>query len=166
MTSFAAPRAATGGPVGDGGPSGFARLVAVVFWLVVPIACVVGIVMAITTWTSHAHRQVPGIPGTFVVQNRSCGGTICQSTGTFTSTDGSLRLAGLTGGLGWEQDTEYGVVFDPSTPEVIVPLPTRWNPSAAIVALTGGVALLGVWGWLALGARRAEPDDAPAVALA
>ncbi|MHA3701699.1 hypothetical protein ACXR2U_05900 [Jatrophihabitans sp. YIM 134969] len=163
MTSFAAPapRAATGGPRD---PSGLARLAAVVFWIVLPALCVTGIVLGVATWTEHAHRQVPGIPGTFLVDNRSCGGTVCLATGTFTSTDGNLVIGPLTGVAGWTQDSAHTVVYDPSTPDVIVPLPTRWNPTAAIASLTGATVLLLAWGWLAFGGRRPHPAPGPALA--
>jgi hypothetical protein len=149
VTSFAAPapRAATGGPVD---PSGLARLVALVFWAILPALSVAGIVLAVTTWTVHAHRQVPGIPGTFVVQNRSCGGSVCLATGTFASVDKTLQVGPLTGVAGWGQNSTHQVVFDPSSGS-IVPLGARWNPTAAISALSGGVLLLGLWGWFALG---------------
>jgi hypothetical protein len=164
VTSFAvpAPRAATGGPVG---PSGFARLLALIFWLVVPALCVTGIVLSAVTWTQHAHRQVPGIPGTFLVQNRSCGGSICQLTGTFTSDDGVLVLTNLTGLSGWDQNSRHAVVYDPSSsPSAIVPLGEPWNPTAAISALSGAILLLAGWGWLAFGASRptAAPGALPA----
>jgi hypothetical protein len=162
VTSFAAPvpHAATGGP---SGPSGLTRLLGVVFWLVVPALCVVGIVLSVVTWTQHAHEQVPGIPGTFVVQNRSCGGSICQLTGTFSSTDGVLVLDNLTGLAGWDQNSKHDVVYDPSSPNAIVPLGDRWNPTAAIAALTGAGVLLLAWGWLAFGARRpGAPGVVPA----
>jgi hypothetical protein len=164
VTSFAAPapRGATGGPGDPGtGPSGLARLAAVAFWLVLPLLCVTGIVLGITTWTVHAHDQVPGIPGTFLVENRSCGGSVCLTTGTFTSDDGNLVIAPLTGVAGWTQDSEHTAVYDPSTPDVIVPLPTRWNPTAAISGLTGAGVLLIVWGWLSFGARRPHPVPSP-----
>lgn len=165
MSSFAvpAPRAATGGPLG---PSGYVRLAAVAFWVVVPLLCVTGIVLGVTTWTVHAHRQVPGIPGTFLVENRSCGGSVCQSTGTFTSTDGTLEVGPITGGTGWGQNSRHQVVYDPSTPFVIVPLPSRWNPTAAITALSGAVVLLAAWAWLLLGARRPHPATTYGPALA
>lgn len=165
MTSFAAPapRAATGGPRD---PAGLARLAAMLFWIVVPVLCVTGIVLGVTTWTVHAHRQVPGIPGTFVVDNRSCGGSVCLATGTFTSTDGNLVLGPLTGVAGWTQDSQHAVVYDPSSPDVIVTRPARWNPTAAITALTGGVVLLAVWGWLVLGARRPHSSTTTGPALA
>lgn len=164
MTSFAAPapRAATGGP---GDPGGLARLVALVFWAAVPALCVAGIVLAVSTWTVHAHRQVPGIPGTFVVQNRSCGGSLCQSTGTFTSTDGAFTLDSITGVAGWAQNSEHKVVYDPSTPFVIVPLRSSWDPTAAISALAGGGVLLALWGWLAFGVRHPHHETTgPALA--
>lgn len=159
MTSFAvpAPRAATGGP------SGFARLLGLVFWVVLPALAVLGIALGIATWTRHAHRQVPGIPGTFLVENRSCGGSICQLTGTFRSTDGQLVLPDLTGVAGWTQNSHHDVVYDPSTPNGIVPLATHWDPTAAITAISGGTLLIGAWGWLAFGARR-TPLPGPAVA--
>ena len=167
MTSFAAPapRAATGGP------SGFERLVGLLFWVAVPALCVAGIVLGVSTWTVHAHRQVPGIPGTFVVDNRSCGGSVCLATGTFTSTDGTLSVGPITGATGWSQNSSHAVVFDPSTPDLIVPLPTRWNPTAAIASLSGAAVLLAAWGWLVLSrptsaARPPHPTTTAGPALA
>lgn len=155
VTSFAAPasRATTGGPVD---PSGLARLAAFVFWVVVPVLCLAGIVLGVTTWTVHAHRQVPGIPGSFLVENRSCGGSVCLSTGTFTSDNGAFEAGPLSGGLGWGQDSTHKVVYDASNGS-IVPLGARWNPTAAISALSGAAVLLAAWGWLAFG--RSDGSD-------
>ncbi len=175
MSSFAAPapRATTGGPAD---PSGLTRLVALVFWIVLPVLGVTGIVLGVTTWTVHAHRQVPGIPGRFVVDNRSCGGSVCLATGTFTSTGGNLVIGPITGATGWSQNSSHDVVYDPSTPDLILPLPSQWNPTAAITSLAGAAVLLVVWGWLALGAsgrgsaasgaRRPHPSTTTGPALA
>jgi hypothetical protein len=143
-----------------------------VFWLVVPALSVAGIVLGVTTWTVHAHRQVPGIPGTFVVDNRSCG-SVCLLTGTFTSNNGTFSDGSLFGVAGWAQNSTHKVVYDASL-GTIVPLSARWNPVPAITALTGAAVLLSAWGWLALGQigrartghdlRHPHPTTGPALA--
>lgn len=162
VSSFAvpAPRAAGARPPG---PSGWARLLGLLFWVVLPLLAAFGLWLGLSTFATHVDNRPPGIPGTYVVVDRSCSGGLCNGSGTFTATDGSFTGVGLWGPTQWAQGTKHSVVYDPSTPDLIVPLPSRWNPTAAITALTGATGLLVLWGWFAFGARRTStPAPQPA----
>jgi hypothetical protein len=130
-----------------------AGLVAVLFWIVLPIACVLMLWQGITQLATRVQHAPSGVRGDFVVTTRNCQQQLCVSGGTFTSDDKKLVAKDMLGLYQWKLGTTHRVVYNIDTADVI-PLPAQWDPTAAVLGLAGALVLLGVWGWCLRGALR------------
>lgn len=143
-----------GPPVRDGA----ARVVGVLFWIVVPVLCVLVLLVTGSNFAHNINRQPTGIRGTFTVTDRTCFGNVCQNAGTFRSDDGRTRQDNLLGDYRWKIGETHRAVLGRESG--VIALPSRWIPSATVYAALGAVVLLGFWAWAwasERGRRRVRP---------
>jgi hypothetical protein len=119
---------------------------AAVFWVVLPVLCLVGLGLGIDRLAVRLDDTPAGAKGTFVVSSRNCQQLLCITTGTFTSDNGQLVARNLLGDYRWTFDTDYRVVYDGSAADVI-PLPAVWDPTSTVVGMAAALGLLGIWGY-------------------
>jgi hypothetical protein len=133
------------------------------FWVVLPIASVLLLALGIDSILRHVNNIPAGVRGTYVVTSHDCQGQVCLTAGTFTSTDGRLVETDLLGDYRWQLGEKHRAVYNGNAVDVI-PLPARWNPTAAIVGIAGVLAFLTIWTWCLLrgrGRRAAGADGVP-----
>lgn len=159
MTATAPPAASTRAP------SRLPGVVAAVFWVALPVLCGLMLWQGSNQLATRIHHAPAGVRGNFVVTTHNCQQKLCITGGTFTSDSKKLVVKDLLGVYRWKLGTEHRVVYNADAADVI-PLPAQWDPTSAVLGITGATVLLGVWGWLlrrefrARGqARRAKPVD-------
>jgi hypothetical protein len=144
----------------DRGARWWSTAVAVLFWIVVPLFCLVSLGFGIERIVGHVVVVPSGLRGTYEVTNHSCSGPLCISTGTFTSTDGTVIVPGLLGDYRWQPGRSYKVLYSANSVEV-TPLP-RWDPSPTLLGLAGSIGYLAIWGWFFTRRRRRPRSGAGA----
>jgi hypothetical protein len=135
------------------------RVVALVFWLGVPLFCLFVLVLGTDRLLRNVDNAPAGIPGSFVVTQHGCPNAICISGGTFHSADGNLTVYNLPASFTWATGDRHTVFYDASTGEVI-PLPATWDATATVIGMGGAVLFLVLWGVLLYSSvrRRVGPD--------
>lgn len=129
---------------------------AVLFWIVLPVICLLAIGVGVDRLVSHINHVPGGVRGDFVVTTHNCQQELCITGGTFISDDKSVVERDLLGVYRWTLGTKHRVVYNADSADVI-PLPAHWDPTEAVLGLTGAAALLGLWGWcLRSAVRRAR----------
>jgi hypothetical protein len=128
------------------------NLLGLAFWVVLPIASVLLLALGIDSILRHVNNIPAGVRGTYVVTSHDCQGQVCLTAGTFTSTDGRLVETDLLGDYRWQLGEKHRAVYNGNAVDVI-PLPARWNPTAAIVGIAGVLAFLTIWTWCLLRGR-------------
>ena len=123
------------------------------FWIVLPIVCLFTVAVGIDRLVSHINHVPSGIRGSFLVTTHNCQQQLCISGGTFTSDDKKLIARNLLGVYRWKLGTKHRVVYNVDAADVI-PLPARWDPTAAALGVAGASILLGLWAWCLRGALR------------
>jgi hypothetical protein len=136
-------------------------MLALLFWVVVPLFCLVSLGFGIERIVGHVVVVPSGLRGTYQVTNHSCSGPLCISTGTFTSMDGTVTVPGLLGDYRWRPGRIYKVLYSATSVEV-TPLPS-WDPSPTLLGLAGSIGYLAIWGWFFK--RRLGGDDEVADAV-
>jgi hypothetical protein len=135
---------------------GTARLpgiVALLFWVALPVLCVWMLWHGSQQLATRIHHAPPGTRGDFVVTTHNCQQKLCITGGTFTSDDKKVVAKNLLGVYRWKLGTTHRVVYNLDAADVI-PLPAQWDPTAAVLGITGATVLLGIWGWCLRGAVR------------
>jgi len=137
------------------------KAIGLLFWVVIPLFCLVSVGFGIERIVGHVIDVPSGLRGTYQVTNHSCSGPLCISTGTFTSTDGTVTVSGLLGDYRWQPGRTYKVLYSPNSVEV-TPLP-GWEPSSTILGMAGAIGYLVLWAWFLRRRRRAQlaPADEP-----
>lgn len=141
-------------------PDTRARVAGLAFWVVLPLLALAVVIAASATFATRVNAQPVGVRGTFVADLRSCTGNVCQVAGTFTSDDGRLVVRNVLGDYRLRTGQRRSVVLNPQAE--IISLPARWNPTATVAGLVGGLVVLGGWAWFAVGAARARRRGIPA----
>ena len=118
----------------------------VLFWVVVPLVCLAAFGLGVDRFVSHFNSHPAGVSGTFLVTTHNCQQQLCVTGGTFTSDDGAIVEPDLLGVYRWTIGTKHHVYYSADAAGVI-PLPARWDPSAAVLAIVGASTLFGVWAW-------------------
>jgi len=156
------------------GTSRLPGAVAALFWVVLPILCLLMLYQGANQLATRIHHPPPGLRGNFVVTTHNCQQKLCITGGTFTSDKKNLVAQDLLGDGRWKLGTTHRVVYNLDAADVI-PLPAQWDPTSAVLGIVGAAVLLGVWGWFLRGEirrRRGRPavrlrlagkaiDDAP-----
>lgn len=132
-------------------------VVAVLFWVGVPVVCALMLWQGSTQLATRSHVTPPGVRGNFVVTTHDCEQTLCITTGTFTSDDNALDAGNLLGLSQWKVGSVHRVVYDIDAAEV-TPLPADWDLTGAVLGIVGALVLLGVWGWSIRTVRRPRLD--------
>jgi hypothetical protein len=133
------------------------NVVAALFWIVLPVLCVLMLWHGSSQLATRIHHVPSGTRGDFVVTTHNCQQKLCITGGTFTSDDKLLVAKDLLGVYRWRMGTKHRVVYNLDAADVI-PLPAQWDPTSAVLGITGGAVLLGLWGWcLRAAVRRARP---------
>lgn len=133
------------------------NVVAALFWIVLPVLCVLMLWHGSTQLATRIQDVPSGTRGDFVVTTHNCQQKLCITGGTFTSDDKKLVAKDLLGVYRWRMGTKHRVVYNLDAADVI-PLPAQWDPTSAVLGITGGAVLLGLWGWcLRAAVRRARP---------
>lgn len=131
-------------------------LLAGLFWIVLPAACLATIALSAGKLASHVNNMPAGIRGTFVVTTHNCQQQLCITGGTFTSDDKSVMARDLLGIYAWTLGTSHRVVYNLDAADVI-PLPAHWDPTGTALGIAGALVLLALWGWFVrAGLRRAR----------
>jgi hypothetical protein len=128
-------------------------VLAVLFWVGVPVACALMLLQGSTQLATRSHDTPPGVRGNFVVTTHNCQQKLCNSRGTFTSDDNALVANDLLGLPQWKLGTPHRVAYNTGATEVI-PLPADWDLTGAVLGIAGALVLLGIWGWCILAVRR------------
>lgn len=124
------------------------RMFGLAFWVVLPLIALTAVGHGVQDYRTHAHRRPPGISGTFLVTNRSCFGNVCQSAGTFTSDDRTLREPNLLGDYRWNVGERHRAAYKPDTG--IISLAARFDPTPDVLGTAGGLLYLMLWGYFLL----------------
>ena len=134
-------------------------LIALMFWLGVPLFCLVMVVLGTDRLLHNVNNVPAGIPGSFVVTQHGCPNAICISGGAFHSADGNLSVYNLPASFTWATGERHTVFYDASTGEVI-PLSATWDATATVIGMGGAILFLVLWGVLLYGSvrRRVGPD--------
>jgi hypothetical protein len=122
------------------------RIVGLIFWFVLPLACIASLVVGSINLATKIDRRPSGTVGTYLVTSHSCHQELCITGGTFTSTDGKVVQTNLFGSYSWRLGTTHKAIYSDNAADVI-PLPGRWDPTATILGMTGALAFLTVWAW-------------------
>jgi len=141
------------------GTSRLPGVVAALFWVALPILCLLMLWQGANQLATRIHHAPPGLRGNFVVTTHNCQQKLCITGGTFTSNNKQLVAEDLLGDGRWKLGTTHRVVYNLDAADVI-PLPAQWDPTSAVLGIVGATALLGVWGWFLRGEirrRRARP---------
>lgn len=147
--------------VGFGGPNWSrigAKSIALAFWVLLPILCLVMLVVGTHRLAQHLNNVPAGTLGSYLVTSHSCSGEVCITGGTFTSSDGRLTETNLLGVFSWEDGTTHRAIYDSESIDVI-PLPARWDPTASFVGMAGSAGFLVLWGVFLYGAVRRRVDE-------
>jgi hypothetical protein len=152
------PDTGTGAPLGGGFWAGAPLLVGLVFWIVLPLACVASLVVGSMNLATKIDRKPTGTLGTYLVTSHNCREELCITGGTFTSSDGSLVQTDLFGSYSWQLGTTHDAIYNSDAADVI-PLPGRWDPTATILGMLGAIGFLAAWGWCLRRARRRGRDE-------
>jgi len=137
-------------------PARLSGVLAAAFWIAVPVLCVLMLWQGANQLATRIHHVPSGTRGDFVVTTHNCQQKLCITGGTFTSDDKKLVTKDLLGVYRWRLGTKHRVVYNLDAADVI-PLPAQWDPTSAVLGITGATVLLGVWGW-ALVRRRSEKE--------
>ena len=130
------------------------RVVAVAFWVVLPVLCGLVIIFGSDKLSVHLNNVPPGVRGSYLVTSHSCSDEVCTTGGTFTSADARIVEQDLLGVYNWQNGETHRVVYD-STSVDVIPLPAHWDPTATFVGIVGALGFLGSWFWcLAAAIRR------------
>jgi hypothetical protein len=125
----------------------------VLFWIVLPVACLLTIGAGIDRLVSHINHVPSGVRGSFLVTTHNCQQQLCITGGTFTSDDKSVTARDLLGVYRWKLGTKHRVIYNIDAADVI-PLPAHWDPTAAVLGVAGSSILFGLWAWCLRGAVR------------
>jgi hypothetical protein len=128
-------------------------VVAALFWVGVPVVCLLMLWQGATQLATRSHSAAPGVRGDFVVTMRNCLQKPCTTGGTFTSDDKTVIANDLLGLSQWKVGSSHRVVYSVDATDVI-PLPADWDLTAAVLGILGALVLLGIWGWSIRTARR------------
>jgi hypothetical protein len=127
-------------------PGRLPAVVAALFWVGVPVVCVLMLWQGATQLASRSHHAAPGMRGDFVVTMHNCQQRLCITGGTFTSDDKTLVARDLLGLYQWKLGSVHRVVYNRDAADVI-PLPADWDLTGAVLGIAGALVLLGIWGW-------------------
>ncbi len=116
------------------------------FWFLLPALCVLAFGLGADRLARHVDSTPSGSKGSFVVTSHNCQRDLCITSGTFTSDDGTIVERGLVGDYRWNLRKTYRVVYEGNADDV-VPLGASWDPASTIVAMSGAVGFLALWGW-------------------
>jgi hypothetical protein len=130
-----------------------ARVVALAFWIVLPVLCAVMLVFGTEHLSRHLNNMPPGILGSYTVTSHSCSGEVCVTGGTFSSSDGRIVEKNLLGVYSWQDGETHKAIYDAQSVDVI-PLPTHWDPTATVVGMTGALGFIVLWAVCLYGAIR------------
>lgn len=129
-------------------------VVAALFWVGVPIVCMLMLWQGATQLATRSHRAAPGVRGDFVVTMHNCQQKLCTTRGTFTSDDKTVVAKDLLGLYQWKLlGSTHRVVYNVNDADVI-PLPADWDLTGAVLGIVGALVLLGIWGWSIRAVRR------------
>ena len=78
------------------------RAIALAFWVVLPVLCVMMLVLGTHNLSKHLNNVPAGTMGTYRVTSHSCSGDVCVTGGTFASADGRLVAKNLLGVYSWQ----------------------------------------------------------------
>lgn len=131
-------------------------IAAVLFWVVMPILCLLMLWRGADQLATRIHHAPPGLRGDFVVTTHNCQQKLCITGGTFTSDDRKLVARDLLGDYSWKLETTHRVVYNVDAADVI-PLPAQWDPTGAVLGIAGATLLLGLWGWFLRSVLRQRP---------
>jgi hypothetical protein len=134
-------------------PARLPGVVAALFWIALPVLCVLMLWQGANQLATRIHHVPSGVRGNFVVTTHNCQQKLCITGGTFTSDDKKLVAKDLLGVYAWKRGTTHRVVYNVDAADVI-PLPAQWDPTSAVLGITGGTVLLGVWAWFLRGEIR------------
>ncbi len=123
------------------------------FWLALPLICLLTMAVGIDRLVSHINHVPSGVRGTFLVTTHNCQQQLCITGGTFTSDSKKVVASDLLGVYRWKLGTKHRVVFNADAADVI-PLPAHWDPTAAALGVVGAFTLLALWAWCLAGAFR------------
>jgi hypothetical protein len=127
-------------------PGRLPAVVAALFWVGVPVVCVLMLWQGATQLATRSHHAAPGMRGDFVVTMHNCQQRLCITGGTFTSDDKTLVARDLLGLYQWKLGSVHRVVYNRDAADVI-PLPADWDLTGAVLGIAGALVLLGIWGW-------------------
>ena len=133
------------------------RAVALAFWIVIPILCLLVIGNGADKLFRHVNNDPAGIRGVMTVTVHNCRDA-CIAGGTFVSLDGKNVEHYLPGFYSWQIGERHRAVYDPSSGDVI-PLPAHWDATSTVVGMAGAMGFLGLWGvCLYSSTRRRSPE--------
>ncbi len=131
-----------------------AHVVGLVYWIVLPLLAIAVLVGGSWTTAHRIHAEPVGVKGTYTVTDRSCFGDVCQNSGSFVATNGTLKFGTVLGDPRWKVGQVHTVVLDPQS-EVIA-LPAKWDPVATLSGCVGALIFLGVWTYFLVSGLRAR----------
>jgi len=134
-------------------PSRLSGVLAVLFWVALPVLCGLMLWHGANQLATRIHHAPPGMRGDFVVTTHNCQQKLCITGGTFTSDDKKLVAEDLLGVYRWKLGTKHRVVYNLDAADVI-PLPAQWDPTGAVLGISGATVLLGLWAWCLRGEIR------------
>jgi hypothetical protein len=130
-----------------------ARMLALLFWIVLPALCVLWLVLGAQKLSTHLNNVPAGTLGTYTVTSHSCNGEVCVTGGTFKSADGRLVQKNLLGVYSWEDGEVHKAIYD-STSVDVIPLPSHWDPTATVTGMAGALGFVVLWSVFLYGAIR------------
>jgi len=122
------------------------QLVALAFWVLLPIVCLLILGNGVDKLIRHVDNVPAGIPGVMTVTVHNCRDA-CIAGGTFASSDGKNVIHYLPGLYSWQIGERHRAVYDPSNGDVI-PLPAKWDATSTAVGMSGSIIFLALWGRL------------------
>jgi hypothetical protein len=141
------------GLTADGLMNAVTRAMALAFWLILPVLCVLMLVLGTQKLSKNLNNVPAGTLGLYTVTSHSCSGEVCVTGGTFTSADGRLFEKNLLGVYSWHDGETHKAIYDSQSVDVI-PLPTKWDPTATAVGMAGALGFLVLWSICLYGAIR------------
>ena len=130
-------------------------LVGALFWVVVPVLCLVSLGLGIGQLATHRTHTPPGVHGTFFVTERDCRLGPCGTVGNFSADDQTVLLSHVIGNDEWLAGRTYGAIYNAKTGRV-GGLPGTCDPSPSAIGMAGALVYLCVWAWCLQTRRRAR----------